>query len=261
MRRCQVPRHARTKVFQDESQSKMQQFRYCSSRLTPNRYSEAIEHSIKPPIVQIDNGTFYRRYPIHETQETPSNRAIFPGLSFSIPSCSLKPERWAIIGPSSSGKTTFLEILHGKHICVPPIARSFPFLSSPDTRHREPRFRSLASAIQYVGFAGEGGGMHRQGTRGAYLSARYESHRDDTDFSVLDYLQGTTKLTSLEDARANAERANDFNLDKVVKDFNLGALITMPMGNLSNGQMRRARIAKALLGRPDFLLLDEPFSK
>lgn len=239
----------------------MQKFRYYSSRLTPSRYSGPIEYSNQLPIVQIDKGTFYRRYPVHETQETPLNNAIFPGLSFSIPSFSSKPEHWAIIGPSSSGKTTFLEILHGKHICVPPTARSFPFLSSPDIPYKEPRFRSPASAIQYVGFAGEGGGMHRQGTRGAYLSARYESHRDDTDFSVLDYLQGTTKLNSFEDARANAERANDPNLSKVVKDFSLGALITMPMGNLSNGQMRRARIAKALLGRPDVLLLDEPFSK
>lgn len=237
----------------------MQRLRYYSSRLTPDRYS-GVEHSNKLPIVQIDKGAFYRRYPVHETQENSSNRSIFPGLTFSIPSCSIRQERWAIIGPSLSGKTTFLEILRGQHICVPPIARSFPFLSSPDIVRQGRPFRSLASAIQYVGFAGEGGGMHHQGTRGAYLSARYESHREDTDFTVLDYLQGTTKLNSLEDARADAERANDTNLEKVIDDFNLGALATMPMGNLSNGQMRRARIAKALLGRPDILLLDEPFS-
>ncbi|EHL03265.1 putative Uncharacterized ABC transporter ATP-binding protein [Glarea lozoyensis 74030] len=33
----------------------------------------------------------------------------------------------------------------------------------------------------------------------------------------------------------------------------------MPISNLSNGQTRRARIAKALLGKPGLLLLDEPF--
>ena len=35
----------------------------------------------------------------------------------------------------------------------------------------------------------------------------------------------------------------------------------MPVGNLSNGQTRRARIAKALLGKPEVLMLDEPFSR
>jgi ABC-type multidrug transport system ATPase subunit len=103
--------------------------------------------------------------------------------------------------------------------------------------------------------------MHNQGTKGAYLSARYESHREDTDFSLLDYLQGNTVLNSLADAGMNAKRFSDANLEKVIEDFNLSALVTMPIGNLSNGQTRRARIAKALLGRPEVLLLDEPFSK
>ena len=239
----------------------MQRLRFYSSSLTPNRFS-GVELLNQLPIVYIDKGTFYRRYPVvHETQENSSNHSLFPGLKFSIASCPKSKEHWAVIGPSLSGKTTFLEILRGQHICVPPIARSFPFLSSPGIGEKGRRHRSPASAIQYVGFAGERGGMHHQGTRGAYLSARYESHREDTDFTVLDYLQGTTRINSLEDARVDAERENDANLEKVIKDFNLGALVTMPMGNLSNGQMRRARIAKALIGRPDLLLLDEPFSK
>ena len=75
---------------------------------------------------------------------------------------------------------------------------------------------------------------------------------------MLDYLQGNTRINSIEDARENDEIENDANLEKAIKDFNLVALVTMPMGNLSNGQMRRA---KALVGRPDVLLLDEPFSK
>lgn len=226
---------------------------WSKTRLSPS----VIEHSKKLPIVQINNGTFYRRYPVREGQESPSNPPLFPGLNFSIPSFSARPEHWAVIGPSVSGKTTFLEILRGQHLCLPPTARSFPFLSSLDIGHAEHRFRSPASAIQYVGFAGEGGGMNRQGTRGAYLSARYESHREDTDFSVMDYLQGNITLNSLGDVSVN----DSDKLEQVIKDFNLDALVKMPMGNLSNGQTRRARIAKALLGSPDVLLLDEPFSK
>lgn len=237
----------------------MERFRYYSSRLTSNLSAGVVGRFENRSIVQIENGTFYRRYPAHESPKESSD-SLFPGLSFSI-SSSQRQEHWAIIGPSSSGKTTFLEILRGQHLCVPPLARSFPALSLPKTGQREVRYRSPASAIQYVGFAGEGGGMHNQGTRGAFLSARYESHRESTDFSVLDYLQGNTKLNALEDAQFNIEERNDKTLDEVVENFNLKSLITMPMNNLSNGQTRRARIAKALLHKPDLLLLDEPFSK
>ncbi len=235
----------------------MKRLRFYSSGLANGISSD----SKKSPTVQINKGTFYRRYPVHEVKGSGPNRPLFPGLTFSIPSCPLRQEHWAIIGPSSSGKTTFLEILRGQHLCLPPTARSFPFLSFPAVGDEGTCSRSPASALQYVGFAGEGGGMHNQGTRGAYLSARYESHREDTDFSLLDYLQGNTVLNSLEDAGMNAKRSSDANLEKIIEDFNLSALVTMPIGNLSNGQMRRARIAKALLGKPEVLLLDEPFSK
>jgi len=92
--------------------------------------------------------------------------------------------------------------------------------------------------------------------RGAYLSARYESRREETDFSVRDYLIGHTQLNAIQRDLSEAEE-ND--LEAVIEQLNLQKLLSMPVSNLSNGQTRRARIAKALMARPEVLLLDGPF--
>lgn len=213
----------------------------------------------KPPVISLDNGTFYRSYPSFKGPENPANPSMFPGLTFSLPSSSAEPEHWAVSGSSSSGKTTLLEILRGHHICVPPKARSFPYLSTVEGPLDHTRSRSPSQAIKYVGFGTEDGSMGKSRVRGAYLSARYESRREDADFSVLDYLKGNTELNPSEEGRE--KRFDDEGLNKVIENLRLGALISMPLSNLSNGQTRRARIAKALLGRPEVLLLDEPFSR
>lgn len=201
-------------------------------------------------VIDIHNATFYRRYP-SATDSPQSNPALFPGLNFALYNTtgSEKPQYWSVLSPSSLARTTFLQVLAGQHICIPPTARSYPYLSGVS--------ESPQHAIKYVGFDAErGSNVGGTNVRGAYLSARYESRREETDYSVLDYLTGNTELNALERVLSDVEQQT---LEAVTKQLNLQKLLSMPVANLSNGQTRRARIAKALMGRPELLLLDGPF--
>lgn len=215
------------------------------------------------PMVQIDGGTFYKQYPTEENAD--SNPPLFPDLSLTIPSNQPLPtvegqrgpypQYWAVIGPSE--KTDLLHILRGQHVCVPPNARSYPYLLTDEIAAKDPRKRLVGNAVHYMGFSGEGSSSIG-GTRGAYLSARYESHREETDWTVEQFLRGQTSLNPVE-GEEHGTLHNEEHLREVVTDLRLTDLLNMPIANLSNGQTRRARIAKALLRKPELLLLDDPF--
>ncbi|KAF1955868.1 ABC transporter-like protein [Byssothecium circinans] len=216
-------------------------------------------HSGRPlrtdPIVRIQNGTFYRRHPSDKGEKDggPTNAPLFADLNLELPSFASPNQCWAILSPSSTIRTTFLQILRGQLLCFPPTARSFPYLLSEDIARKNPKLRSPGRAIEYVGFD-----VERKAFGGAYLSARYESRVEETDFTLSQYLTGIVGMNPSE-AEIREKSIDPEVMRKALRDLELERFMEKPVSMLSNGQSRRARIGKALLGGPEVLCLDAPF--
>ncbi|KAI1336053.1 P-loop containing nucleoside triphosphate hydrolase protein [Xylariaceae sp. FL0016] len=202
-------------------------------------------------VVSISKGGFYR-YPV--TSSIQPNPPYFKELEMKIPV--EKEKHWYIVGPSLSGKTTLLNVLRGQLLTTEPMTRRFPSLSpNYPIKSLKGRRRSPREAIRYVGFGNDEFGSNV--TTSAYLSARYESKRENTDFSLRNYLLGNTQLNPFK--KDPEDIPDPALLDKVASQLRLTELLDLPVAFLSNGQGRRARIAQALLTSPEILLLDEPF--
>lgn len=151
------------------------------------------------------------------------------------------PYKYAILGHN---KTEFLNLLAMKYIADPPLSRVYPIIS--ETKKYD--------QIEYLNFK-ESSGLDK-----VHLSARYElfsfkgtlEMSDDVN-SVRNYITGNNNYNS------NQEKLDDGVVDRVIELFNLKHLSGKWINSLSNGQLRRARIAKSILSKPKMLIIDDPF--
>jgi molybdate transport system ATP-binding protein len=175
-------------------------------------------------IVEVEGATVIR-----------DGRTIFSNLDWSL----REGETWAIVGPTGSGKTTFAEMLLGRHQ-VRGGGVHWPLLDR--LRQAGRRVDYPSQVIAHVSFKEE---SRLFSYVGHYYQQRFEFADSDEPLSLNQFLR-TSKATSDE-------------LLTVAEQLGIAGQLTQPFMTLSNGQTRRARLARALITKPELLILDDPF--
>lgn len=140
-------------------------------------------------------------------------------------------QNWAVVGPNGCGKSLLLQVMQGKLPC-----------SAGRVTFADP---SVTRRISQVSFE-----LHHQ------LIAREQDNEVARHFSNSGD-NGTLVRTVLERARGDTQDGR--KLDEIIRWTDLKPLLEAPLLTLSNGEMRKLLIARALLKNPQILVLDEPY--
>lgn len=144
----------------------------------------------------------------------------------------LRPhENWAIIGKTGAGKTSFIDLIMGK-MTIRAGSITFPVFHS--NAMQEKGYFRLANYVAVVRF-----NVSLIDYKRFYYQQRYFSSENEGVQTVKDFLN-----------------TNDENLFKLL---NINDLLDLELNKLSNGQTRKMYLAKALLRKPQLLILDNPF--
>ncbi len=194
------------------------------------------------PYVVLENATF--RGPSGPVFAN-SNLCLCPG------------ERWAIAGPTDSGKGLLLAALAGKLILVEGRLRH-PFLEN------DPRFvDSVYGVLPPGSIAIASMTQHRE----LLLAREFHQLRWHGSFTtgsarVREYLERGEVEQRNPFAVADSEGAQGFARarQREIDRFELTPLLDRPLVALSNGELHRLLLARALMLDPGLLLVDEPFA-
>lgn len=154
-----------------------------------------------------------------------------------IPEFTIYPgSRVFLHGPSGSGKTTLLGIIAG--VLVPTAADRWRLLQ-----------RDLTAMSQ-----GE-----RDELRGIHVGYLFQLFNLLPWLSVLDNVMLPVLLHPERRSRLGAEEPRDA-ARALIERLDLAAFVDTPVTDLSVGQQQRVAAARALIGRPELVIADEPTS-
>lgn len=174
---------------------------------------------------------------IHALGAPPSSPPLFTSFAWTIhPS-----HAWCVLGSGTTSKSTLLSLLAGAHRLHPP---------PPPPHGRFPRW-SAAGADPFREVAEVSFAHRARGAGAGFLdySARYGAVREED------------RITLRERLFKEGGGGMDGRKKEVLERLGLRELLDLPYVALSNGQTRRARVARALISAPGMLVLDEPLSR
>jgi len=154
-------------------------------------------------------------------------------------------ECWAVVGDASA-------------LCA-------SLAGAPPPRGAEVVFADgVEGSVRRVSFAQQGEAVR---ARDGWLQARYygsiESDfgeaEDVREFLSFEKSRGVNPFEVRRGLRGE-RRAFAREFREVAELFSLGPLLGRPLHALSNGEMRRVLLARAVLGKPELLVLEDPFS-
>jgi molybdate transport system ATP-binding protein len=167
--------------------------------------------------------------PIPERLFSLNNLSVKRGAKTVLTTVSLAIDRgqcWAVVGPIGSGKTTLVQVLAGQ---LPAMRDQLP--------HR--------TQATLVSFREE---SHQFSYTRHFYQQRYQA-------TLVDNQDGKPALT----VRGYLAPVWSDEALALVQRMGIESLLDVEFLKLSNGQTRKARIAKVLLQHPAMLLLDNPF--
>ena len=156
-----------------------------------------------------------------------------PEVRLAAPvSLELKPgEHVAIVGPNGAGKSLLVDLLTGK----------YPLLSGSVAYDFRPSVRpAVYENVKYMAFRDTYGSADAN----YYYQQRWNAH-DQDEVPLVRELLG-----AYEDSE---------EVRRLFELFRLDVLMDKPVILLSSGELRKFQLAKALLGAPRILIMDNPF--
>lgn len=158
---------------------------------------------------------------------TRNGKNILENIDWKI----LKDQNWAVVGPNGCGKTLLMQVIQGR----------LPY-SRGSVTYKDKDLRLNISSVSFE--------MHQQ------VMANEDRQAYSRDFAGSGD-DGATVRQMLGDVSECGEA--DDKLDEIIEITGIAPILDSPIVHLSNGEMRKFLITRALLKSHRILILDEPY--